>query len=378
MNMQRFLSIMKKEFIQVMRDKFSLRMPLVLPIMMLLLFGYAVKPDVENIPLVVFDQSNTQESREYIDKFKVSNYFIPKYAVFSENKLVELIESGAAKAGIIIPSDYAKMLKQNKVPQTKLIIDGSDSTVARTALNSGILISQMYSLSQKEQFLAKKGANAAANAPGIELSTKVWYNPNMESVVFTVPGLIALILQNITILLTAFALVREKERSTIEQLIVTPMKSSELILGKMIPYIVIGYFGFLTTFILGTWWFNVPVAGSITLLLLTGLLFVIVALAMGMLISTLAENQLQAMQVTFVILLPSILLSGFIFPRDDMPLIIKGISYIIPLTYFLEIVRGIMLKGIGMKYLWPDVAALFGFMAVLLSIATLRFKKSLD
>ena len=378
MNIQRFLSIMKKEFIQVARDKFSLRLPIIMPVMLLILFGYAVKPEVDNIPMAVFDQSKTQESREYIDKFKVSSYFIPKFTVLSETGLLELVESGRAKAGLIIPSDYAKNLKQNKTPQTQLIIDGSDPTTARTALNSGILISQMYSLSEKQKFLVKKGANTVANTPGIDLSTKVWYNPNMESTKFNIPGLIGLILQNITIMLTAFTLVREKERSTIEQLIVTPVKSSELILGKMIPYILIGYFGFLVTFILGSWWFNVPVVGSIPLLLLLGLLFVIVALAMGMLISTIAQNQLQAMQITFLILLPSILLSGFIFPRESMPLAIKAISYLIPLTYFLEISRGIMLKGIGLEYLWPDVVALIAFMVILLTIAALRFKKSLD
>lgn len=378
MNIQRFLAIMKKEFIQVMRDKFSLRLPIVMPIMMLILFGYAVKPEVDNIPMAVFDQSKTQESREYIDKFKASSYFVPKYNVFSETELVHLVESGFVKSGLIIPADYAKSLKQSKTPQTQLIIDGSDPTTARTALNSGILVSQMYSLSQKQKVLLKKGAGLAANTSGVELSTRVWYNPNLKSTIFNIPGLIGLILQNITIMLTAFALVREKERSTIEQLIVTPIKSSELILGKMIPYIIIGYFGFLVTFILGTWWFEVPVAGSIPLLLLLGLLFVIVALAMGMLISTLVQNQLQAMQVTLLILLPSILLSGFIFPRESMPWLIMAISYLIPLTYFLEIVRGIILKGIGISYLWPNVAALIGFMIILLTIATLRFRKSLD
>lgn len=378
MNIQRFLAVMRKEFIQVARDKFSLRLPIIMPIMLLILFGYAVKPEVDNIPMAVFDQSKTQESREYIDKFKVSSYFIPKHSVLNESELIDLIESGKVKAGLIIPVDYAKSLKQNKTPQTQLVIDGSDPTTARTALNSGILVSQTYSLSQKQKFLLKRGANPASNSPGIDLSTKVWYNPNMDSTTFNIPGLIGLILQNITIMLTAFALVREKERSTIEQLIVTPVKSTELILGKMIPYILIGYLGFLVTYFLGTYWFSVHTAGSIPLLLLLGLLFVIVALAMGMLISTLAQNQLQAMQVTFLILLPSILLSGFIFPRDSMPLIIRAVSYAIPLTYFLEISRGIMLKGIGLKYLWPNVVALFGFAIVLLSIATLRFKKSLD
>lgn len=378
MNIQRFLAIMKKEFIQVSRDEFSLRLPLIMPIMLLLLFGYAIKIEVDNIPMAVFDQSKTQESREYIDKFKVSSYFIPKYIVSSESELIQLIESGSVKAGLIIPPDYAKNLKQNKTPQTQLIIDGSDPTTARTALNSGILISQVYSLSEKEKVLLKKGANIVKNTPGVDLRTRVWYNPNMESVIFNIPGLLGLITQNITILLTAFALVREKERGTIEQLIVTPIKSSELILGKLIPYIIIGYMGFLFCLSVGTLWFKVPIAGNIFLLLISGFLFIIVALATGMLISTFAQNQLQAMQVTFMILLPSILLSGFIFPIETMPLVIQVISYLIPLTYFLEIVRGIMLKGIGIQYLWVNIVVLLGFAITLLILATLRFKKSLD
>ncbi|MGE5472991.1 MAG: ABC transporter permease [Ignavibacteriales bacterium] len=378
MNLQRFWAIVKKEFIQIRRDKFSMRIPIIMPIMMLILFGYAVKPDVDNITLAVFDQNKTQESREYVDKFRVSTYFIPEYQVSSENELVELIESGRVKAGIIIPPDYTMDLKKNKTPRTQLIIDGSDPTTARTAMNSGIIISQMYSLEQKQKFLAKRGASGIQSSPGIDLATKVWYNPNLESAKFNVPGLIGLILQNITVMLTAFALVREKERSTIEQLIVTPVKSSELILGKMIPYILIGYTGFLFTFILGSLLFNVPVAGSISLLLLLGLLFVIVSLAMGMLISTIAKNQLQAMQMTILIILPSVILSGFMFPRAAMPWIISAIGYFLPLTYFLDIARGIILKGIGIQYLWPNVLALLIFMVVLLSIATLRFKKSLD
>jgi len=378
MNFQRFLAIIKKEFIQISRDKFSLRVPIIMPVMMLILFGYAVKSDVDNITLAVFDQNKSQESREYIDKFKVSSYFIPEYQVSSENELVELIESGKVKAGLLIPPDYTWQLKRNKTPQTQLIIDGADPTTARTAMNSGIIISQMYSLEQKQKYLSKRGLSGIQSSPGINLTTKVWYNPNMESAKFNVPGLIGLILQNITVMLTAFALVREKERGTIEQLIVTPIKSSELILGKMIPYIFIGYTGFLFTFVLGSVIFNVPVAGSIPLLLILGLLFVIVALAMGMLISTVAKNQLQAMQITIIIILPSVLLSGFMFPRAAMPWIINAIGYLLPLTYFLDIARGIILKGIGLNYLWPNVLALFIFMIGLLAIATLRFRKTLD
>ena len=376
-SLQRFLTIVKKEFIQVKRDPISLKLPIAMPIMMMLLFGYAVNTEVDKIKTAVFDQSKTRESREYIDKFTASNYFDIWYHVSSEQELSDLIDGGKVKAGIIIPSDYANKLNRGKTPQTQLVLDGTDPTTARTALNSGLLISEIYSRSFKEGALKKMGISAT-NTPGVTINTRVWYNPNLKSSRFTIPGLVGLILQNITIMLTAFALVREKERSTIEQLIVTPVRSAELILGKLVPYVAIGYAGFLFALSLCIFWFKVDVAGSLWLLLLLGFLFVYCSLSIGMLISTFAKNQMQAMMVMVVVLLPSILLSGFIFPREGMPLVIDWLGYAIPLTYFLNIIRGIMLKGVGIGFLWNDVIALCIFTIAILSIAMLRFKKSLD
>jgi ABC-2 type transport system permease protein len=374
---KRFLAIVKKEFIQVKRDPISLRIPFLMPIVMMLLFGYAVTTEVDMIPTAVFDQCNTPESREYIEKFRVSDYFNVVQYVTSENEISRLIDSGAVKAALIIPSDYTRDIKRNKTPDTELIIDGTDPTTARTALSSGVLVSQMYSISLKENSMNKAGISRP-NASGVNLNTKVWYNPNMESNKFTIPGLVGLILQNITIMLTAFALVREKERSTIEQLIVTPIRSAELILGKLVPYVIIGYAGFLFALALCVFWFGVQVNGSLGLLLVLGFLFVYCSLSIGMLISTFAKNQLQAMMVMVIVILPSILLSGFVFPRDAMPIPIRLTGYVIPLTYFLDIIRGIVLKGVGISYLYKDVVALSIFTIVILTAATLRFKKSLD
>lgn len=374
---KRFLAIVKKEFIQVKRDPISLRIPFLMPIVMMLLFGYAVTTEVDMIPTAVLDQCNTPESREYIEKFRVSDYFNVVQYVTSENEISQLIDSGAVKAALIIPSHYARDIKRHKTPDTELIIDGTDPTTARTALSSGVLVSQMYSISIKENSMNKAGISRP-NASGVNLNTKVWYNPNMESNKFTIPGLVGLILQNITIMLTAFALVREKERSTIEQLIVTPIRSAELILGKLVPYIIIGYAGFLFALALCVFWFGVQVNGSLGLLLILGFLFVYCSLSIGMLISTFAKNQLQAMMVMVIVILPSILLSGFVFPRDAMPLPIRLTGYVIPLTYFLDIIRGIVLKGVGINYLYKDVIALSIFTIVILTAATLRFKKSLD
>lgn len=374
---KRFKSIIKKEFIQVKRDPISLRLPFVMPIVMMLLFGYAVNTEVDRIKTAVFDLSNTSQSREYIEKFVTSDYFSIKLHVSSQKELTDLLDSGEVKAGLIIPANFKTELKKGKTPQTQLLIDGTDPTTARTALSSGMLISEMYSRNIKEKTLKKIGFNPAASS-GVALNTKVWYNPNLKSSRFTIPGLVGLILQNITIMLTAFALVREKERGTIEQLIVTPIKPLELILGKLVPYVIIGYAGFLFALSLCIFFFGVYPAGSLVLLLLLGFLFVYCSLSIGMLLSTFAKNQMQAMMMMILILLPSILLSGFIFPREAMPPFIFGLGFAIPLTYFLDIVRGIMLKGIGINFLWKDTLALCVFTILILSTATLRFRKSLD
>ncbi len=374
---KRFMSIIRKEFIQVRRDPISLRLPFIMPIVMMLLFGYAVNTEVDKIPTAVYDQSKTEESRAYLDKFTESDYFVISENVDSEADIEELVNKGKVKAGLIIPAGYSEQIKQGASSEIQLIIDGSEPTTARTALSSGILITRTYSQKYTAANLMKLGISAD-KLPSVSLKTNVWYNPELENTKFTIPGLVGLILQNITLMLTAFALVREKERSTIEQLIVTPVKPSELILGKLIPYVVIGYSGFLFSLALCVWLFKVSIAGSLGLLLLLGFLFVYCSLSIGMLISTFAKNQLQAMIVIVFVLLPSILLSGFIFPRDAMPAVINWIGYIIPVTYFLDIVRGIMLKGVGIEYLWQDTAALFAFTVIILFIATKRFRKSLD
>ena len=376
-NFKRFMAIMKKEFLQLSIDKISLRLPVFMTVGMMLLFGYAVNTDVDNISTVVFDQSKTQESREFIDQFRSTGYFVFDYNVNSQDELINLIDKGKVKAGLIIPVDYAVMLKENKSPQPQLVIDGTDTTVARTALNSGVMISNTYSLKIRQRYMGIKGFSEM-NLPGIDLNTKVRYNPNLSSNLFSIPGLVGLILQNITIMLTAFAMVREKERGTIEQLIVTPVKSSEIILGKLIPYILLGYGSFLLALTLCQFWFKVDIQGELSLLLWLGMLFVLCSLSIGMLISTFAKNQLQAMQFTIFILLPSVLLSGFMFPVEAMPNWIRSISMLLPLSYFLRIDRGIILKGIGIEYIWQDSVALVIFLVVILLTAVKKFKKNLD
>lgn len=376
-NLRRFFAIIKKEFIQVRRDPISLRIPIAMPIVMMFLFGYAVNTEVEHIKTAVLDMSKSVQSREYAKRFVVSDYFdIVAYAD-SEAELESLVETGAVKAGLIIPSDYSQKLISGHVPDTRLVIDGTDPTTARTALSSGILINEMYSKTLREGKMQIMGIKPPG-LPGVTLNAKVWYNPNLKSTRFTIPGLVGLILQNITVMLTAFALVREKEKGTIEQLIVTPIRPVELILGKLVPYIIIGYVAFLFALGICVFWFNVSIEGSVMLLLALGFLFVLCSLAIGMLISTFARNQLQAMMAMVLFLLPSILLSGFIFPREAMPWFISIIGNVIPLTYFLDIIRGIVLKGVGIEILMQSVVALTVFFCMILGIAVIRFRKNLE
>jgi len=374
MNKTRLFAIIKKEIIHIKRDRISLIISFIMPITMLLLFGYAVATEVEHIPMAVFDQSKTYESRNYIEAYKNSLYFNPDFYVSSVDELNRLLDEGKVKAGLIIPPDFSQYKVKTVRPLLK--IDGSDPTTARTALSSGIMISQMFSNNIVQKELKVKGMKMPSI--GIDLSTKVEYNPELNTQVFTIPGLLGLIMQNITIILTAFALVREKERGTIEQLIVTPIKSSELMIGKLLPYILIGYTDFLMVLGLSMYWFGVPVRGNIYLLLLLGLDFITCALAIGILISTVAQTQTQAMQGAFFVLLPTIILSGFIFPREQMPTVIRAIGDIFPLTYFLVILRGIIIKGIDASLLVHQIVIITLMSVFLLTMAILRFRKRLD
>jgi len=280
------------------------------------------------------------------------------------------------KIAIIVPPDFSKKLARKEKAKVQVLIDGTDPNVARTALATAQLVARAYG--GRLQAELTPAALAGSMPGGLEAETRVLYNPEMKSLVFNIPGLIGLIMQNVTAMLTAFAMVREKERGTMEQLVVTPIRPGELILGKLIPYVGIGLFSFTLVLLVGINWFGVPVQGSLTLLFLLSLLFLVTTLAIGLLISTLAQTQLQAMQLTFLLILPSILLSGFIFPRETMPWVIQGIGGLFPLTYFLIILRGIFLKGLSIAYLWQETLILSAFALLLCIMAMARFRKTVD
>jgi ABC-2 type transport system permease protein len=376
MNMQRFMSIVKKEFIQIKRDKASFGIAIMMPIMMMLLFGYAVTTELDNISTVVLDQNHTKESREFIKSFENTGYFNITKEENNIEKIQSEMDSGLVHAAIIIPPDYSNKILKGEKPAVQFLIDGSDPTTARTVFSSGVLTGERYGVKFWSKSMEKYPSKVSIG--GVEVNTRVLYNPSLRNQNFVIPGLVGLIMQNITILLTAFALVREKERGTIEQLMVSPLTAPEIILGKLVPYVVIGFLDFIFALALGVGWFSVPVMGSLPLLLFLGLGFVICALAIGILISTAAKTQLQAMQLSFLVLLPSILLSGFIFPRESMPKIIQLLGSVIPLTYFLNILRGIVLKGVGMEVLFKDVFILFSIGVILLTLSIVQFRKRLD
>ncbi len=376
MSFKRLFAIIKKEIIHIKRDKPSLMMGFVAPVIMILLFGYAVNTNIDHIKTAVLDMDRTEMSRNAVETFKNSNYFDVVTYVSNIEELKKEIDSNRVKAGIVIKSGFNEGISRNEKPEMLIVVDGSDPSIARTAYSSGIFTAQAFSSGLKIEKLVKSGARMLQEP--IDIKSQVLYNPQLKSANFTIPGLIGLIMQNITVMLIAFALVREKEKGTIEQLIVTPVKPFELIFGKLIPYTFIGFIDLLIATFFGTWWFKVPIQGSIPLLIILGLGFVICALAMGILISTIAQNQLQAMQMSILIILPSVLLSGFMFPREAMPLFVRLLGNVFPITYFLVILRGIISKGASLDLILNDVLILFAEGTILFILSILRFRKKLD
>lgn len=377
MRLARLVAIIRKEFLQIKRDPPSLVISLVMPVVMLLLFGYAVTTDVDNISLVVLDNDKQRPGRELVSTMHNTGYFQPVFYVTSMEELEGALDEGKARAALIVPQGYAKEIRRGEPAEIQFLVDGSDPLIARTALNVAQITAQNLSRNLQEKVLAERGVNVQGK-PLVDMRTRAYYNPGLESLKFNVPGLIGLVLQNITVMLTAFALVRERERGTLEQLMVTPVKGFELMLGKLAPYVLIAFLDVALVLAVGVWWFQVPVRGNLGLLLSLSLLFLLFALGLGILFSTVARTQLQAMQMAMLFILPSVLLSGFVFPRESMPTVIRYLGYFIPLTYFLEILRGIMLKGIGLAKLWKDVIPLLLFGMGVITVASLRFRKRVE
>lgn len=372
----RLLAIIRKEFIQLFRDRRMLALILIIPIMQLFLLGYAATNDVRNIPLAVFDQSRTPESRALMDAYRVADYFHFAYEVGSEAEMQALIEKGEARVGLIIPPDYAARLSEGAA-QVAFIIDGSDPSMAGIALSAAQLIGQSHATQILADTVARAGQSISLQLP-VEVRTTVWYNPDMISAYFMIPGVIGMILYTITAILTATAIVRERERGTIEQLIVTPIRPGELVIGKILPYTIMALFDTLVVLSIGHWWFGVPIRGSLLLIILLSALFLLTGLGIGLFASTVANTQQEAMLTVFMTLLPSIFLSGFFFPLNAMPQVLQWISHAMPLRYYLSIIRVLLLKGVGIESIQSEVIALAIFGVVIMGSAALRFRKRLD
>ena len=372
----RLLSIIRKEFIQAFRDKRTIIMIVLMPIMQLFLLGYAATSDVRNVAIAVWDQSRTSQSRSLLDAFRAADYFRVAYSVDSQKELRSLIEAGDARAALIIPPDYDERLLEGTA-QVSMIMDGSDATVGGTALSVARLIGQSYATKVMQDQSARSGRAGGPTLP-LEVRTQVWYNPDLISAYFMVPGVIGQLLFMITTLLTATAIVRERERGTIEQLIVTPIRSWELMLGKILPYVLLAFVMVIEVLVIGHWWFKVPVLGNLGLIALTSGLFLLSCLGIGLFASTIANTQQEAMMLVQVTMLPSLFLSGFFFPIEAMPPFLQLVSNFIPLRYYLVIIRSLMLKGVGYEAIQTQTIALAIFGIVILAAAALRFRKTLD
>jgi ABC-2 type transport system permease protein len=368
---------MRKELIQITRDRRIVIISFIQPIIMLFLLGFAASSDVRNVPAALFDQDHSKASRELLDAYRAADYFQFNTEVNSVDEMRQAIESGDAKAALIIPPDYGKRIAAGEQAQVEFVIDGSDPTIAATALGAAVQIGQAKSTAVMQTKLAALGQTSGLQSP-IDVRTQVWYNPDLVSAYFLIPGLVGTILQQLAVMLTAASIVRERERGTIEQLIITPIRSWELIVGKVTPYVGLAFFNVLEVLIIGLVVFKVPMIGDMGLLLGTSMLFLTAVLGIGLFISTVAKTQQEAQMLGMLIQLPSLFLAGIFFPIAAMPPFLQFLSYFIPLRYFNEIVRAIMLKGADFQDVRSQEFALVIFAIVIMGAAMLRFRKRLD
>ncbi|HLE16239.1 MAG TPA: ABC transporter permease [Anaerolineales bacterium] len=373
----RLRSLIRKEFIQIIRDPRTLMLALIIPVMQLFLMGYAATNDVRNVPLAVFDQDKGPAARSLLDAYRAADYFSLAYSVSSEEEIQYLVENGKARAGLIIPPDYSRKLQSGGPAEVAFILDGTDPTVASTSLSAAQLIGQAHATEIMSERLARRGQPTKITLP-VQVNTQVWYNPDLISSYFMIPGVIGMILFALTSILTATAIVRERERGTIEQLIVTPIRPWELVVGKLFPYVLLALLNTLEVLALGAWWFKVPIRGDLGLVFAFSGLFLLSSLGIGLLASTIANTQQEAMLAVWMLLLPALFLSGFFFPLEAMPKALQWISYLMPLRYYLVIIRSLLLKGVGFPALREEVLALTIFGLAIMTVAARRFRKRLD
>jgi ribosome-dependent ATPase len=373
-------AVLIKEFFHIRRQPTTLFFMLVVPVMQTVIFGWAINTQIENIPTAIMNLDGRSESRQLIEAFVNTRQFKIVERSTNRERFQRSLSSGNAKVGIVIPADYSDRMLAGRQVQVQVLIDGSDSQVASTALNAanllGINASMAIAKSKGEamQFAPARNENGALALP-IEIRPRLLYNPDLESAFFFVPGLVGIILQLVTLFLTSFAVVREREAGTLEQLFVTPVSRAGLLLGKLLPYALVGLVEVLIVLTVMIYLFGVPVRGSLLLLIALSMLFIVCSLGLGLLVSTVSTTQVEAMQFAFIIMLPSVLLSGFMFPRSEMPLPIFLATHMIPVTYFIEILRGVVLRSADLIDLLPWIGGLFLCCAVILTLSIARFRK---
>ncbi|MCA9737019.1 MAG: ABC transporter permease [Gemmatimonadota bacterium] len=366
MSPRRLLAVARKEWIQIRRDTRSLALAFGLPLFLLIFFGYAIQLDVEDIQLGVLDRSRSQESRQLLESFEASDLFDVAARMASDREIEDALTRGDVRAVLQIPPDFARDLGRGEA-SVQLLLDGSDANTATLALT--------YAEALATEFVR---ARSGVGAVGIEPAVRVWYNPTLESRNMIVPGLVAVIMSVIAGLLTALTIAREWERGTMEQLIATPVQRLEVILGKLLPYLVIGLLDVAFTVVCGVLLFDAPLRGSVALLAVLTVVFLTGALGFGIFVSAALRNQLTALQAALLgTMLPALLLSGFLYDIDGMPLVLKAVSYLVPARYFITVTRGIFLKGVGIDVLWPEALFMVGFAVLGLTMATRSFKKRL-
>jgi len=376
MSLRRLRSIVRKEFIQLIRDRRTLVTIITLPIMQLMLYGY-LSNDVTHISTAVFDESRTPESRTLLNTFANTTYVDLRYYTTSFAGVQRLIDGGQAKIGIWVPPDYASRLRSGRTAQVEVIVDASEPTSARAVLALSGGVGQVLStqlLVQQTQRLT----GGQPNALPVDVRARAWYNPTLENVNFIVPGVIAIILMFVTTFQAVTVIVRERELGTMEQLVVTPITGAELMLGKVIPLVVLAYAQITLTLFLASAWFHMPIKGNLLLLYALSLTFFFSTLGVGALISTVSKTFQQAAQMAQLVLLPSILISGFIFPRESLPRGLQVIGGVLPLTYFVIILRGILIKGVGFPYLWRQILPMVAIGVAVFAVAINRFQKRID
>ena len=377
MNSLRIRAVARKEFIHIIRDPRSLGMSIAIPMLLLLLFGYALTLDVDNVPMVVWDQDNSHESREFISRFDGSPYFLLKQYVQNYQQLERALDSAEALAGLVIPRGFAGKIESGRHVSVQIIFDGSDSNTATIAMGYADVITMIYSQGIALQKIHRMGG-IGLTLP-LEMRPRVWFNEDLESKNYIIPGLIAVIMMVIAALLTSLTMAREWERGTMEQLISTPVKKEELILGKLLPYFGIGMFDVVLAVLFGEFLFQVPLRGNVALLFAMAAIFLVGALSLGMFISIVTKSQLLASQLAMITtFLPAFLLSGFMYAISNMPKMIQVMTHLIPARYFVALLKGIYLKGIGLNILFMEAGLLALFGVLMFTLANMKFKKKLE